>query len=78
MFNNTLFCGILATTAALQVLIVEFGSVAFAVADDGLELKYWGLCLLLGFGSLPAQQVINVLFKIAQGIFAPNTPKKDL
>jgi hypothetical protein len=60
--NNFLFCSILLITSVLQVLIVQFGSVAFSVADDGLDGKFWGLSLILGFGSLPVQQVINVLY----------------
>lgn len=67
ILNNSLFCGILFTTAVLQVLIVEFGSVAFAVKEGGLEAKYWGLSLLIGFGSLPVQQVINVLYMLVMG-----------
>lgn len=65
ILDNYLFCGILITTSILQVLIVQFGSVAFAVAEGGLPLKYWGLSLLLGFGSLPVQQVINLLYTVA-------------
>ena len=67
MLNNSLFCGILLTTAVLQVLIVEFGSVAFAVADGGLDAQFWGLSMLIGFGSLPVQQVINVLYLLVAG-----------
>lgn len=44
------------------MIIVEFGTVAFAVAKDGLDGKFWGLSLALGAGSLPVQQVINVLY----------------
>jgi Ca2+ transporting ATPase len=58
--DNPLFYCILITTAGLQALIVQFGSIAFHVAEEGLSLKYWGLSLLLGFGSLPVQQVINI------------------
>jgi Ca2+ transporting ATPase len=36
------------------------------VADDGLDLKFWGLSMILGFGSLPVQQVINVLYRVGQ------------
>jgi len=56
----------LVATAVLQVLIVEFGSIAFKVADDGLEAKYWLVSLLLGAGSLPVQQLINILFRLGQ------------
>ncbi len=64
ILNNSLFCSILFITSVLQVLIVQFGSVAFAVAEDGLDLKFWGLSLLLGAGSLPVQQIINVLYSL--------------
>jgi len=60
--NNTLFCSILLITAVLQVLIVEFGSVAFAVAEGGLEGKYWLMSLIIGSGSLVVQQIINLIF----------------
>mmetsp|Transcript_3430 Transcript_3430/g.5688 ORF Transcript_3430/g.5688 Transcript_3430/m.5688 type:complete len:1169 (+) Transcript_3430:194-3700(+) len=63
--NNPLFCGILVVTMVLQVLIVEFGSVAFHVSD-GLEAKWWGLCLGLGILSMPVQQIINILYKIGK------------
>ena len=66
MLDNSLFYGILFTTAVLQVLIVQFGSIAFKVHDDGLEGKFWGLSLALGAGSLPVQQVINVIYRRAQ------------
>lgn len=63
MLNNTLFCSILLITSVLQVLIVQFGSVAFHVSEGGLSGKFWGLSLLLGFGSLPIQQIINVVYR---------------
>lgn len=66
MFNNPLFCSILLITSALQVLIVEFGSVAFHVSEGGLSGKFWGVSMILGFGSLPVQQVINVVYKAGQ------------
>lgn len=63
VLNNPLFCGILVTTAILQVIMVEFGSYAMSVIPGGLSLNYWGLCIALGFGSLPVQQIINVLVR---------------
>jgi len=66
LFRNPLFCGILVTTAFLQVLIVQFGSIAFRVADDGLDGKYWAMSLIFGAGSLIVQQVINVVYRMAQ------------
>lgn len=47
---------------ALQALIVQFGSVAFHVSEGGLNAKFWGLSLGLGVGTLPWQQVINVIY----------------
>lgn len=64
ILDNWLFGFILIVTSILQVLIVQFGSVAFAVAEGGLDLKFWGLSLLLGAGSLPVQQVINPLYAL--------------
>jgi hypothetical protein len=54
------------TTAVLQALIVEFGSIAFRVAEDGLEPKFWALSLILGSLSLPVQQLINFIYRLAQ------------
>jgi Ca2+ transporting ATPase len=50
----------------LQVLIVEFGTVAFHVAQGGLSLKWWGLSVGIGILSLPVQQAINLFFWIGQ------------
>jgi len=62
--NNSLFCIILLATSALQALIVEFGSVAFAVAEGGLKPKFWLLSLVIGAASLVVQQIINILYKV--------------
>lgn len=66
LLNNPLFYGIWITTAVLQALIVEFGSIAFKVAADGLELKYWIVSLILGLGSFPVYQVIHVFYRAFQ------------
>ena len=62
--RNPLFCGILVTTSILQVVIVQFGAIAFHVAEGGLSWRYWGLSVVLGLFSLVVQQVINVLFRL--------------
>ena len=64
--KNPLFYGIWITTSMLQVLIVQFGSIAFHVAEGGLSLRYWGLCVGLGLISFPVQQIINVLYKLGK------------
>ena len=53
---------ILVGTSILQVIMVQLGGKAMHVVDGGLEWKYWGLCMAIGFGSLPVQQVINVVY----------------
>mmetsp|Transcript_839 Transcript_839/g.1169 ORF Transcript_839/g.1169 Transcript_839/m.1169 type:complete len:1176 (-) Transcript_839:130-3657(-) len=66
ILRNPLFCGILVVTAALQALIVEFGTVAFHVSEGGLNGTHWGISIGCGAGALPVQQVINILFGLAQ------------
>jgi hypothetical protein len=53
-------------TSFLQVLIVEYGHFAFHVSEGGLTMRYWGICIAIGSGSLPVQQVINVLYRAGQ------------
>lgn len=62
--RNPLFCGILLTTAVLQVIMVEFGGKAMHVTDDGLSATFWMYSLVFGVVSLPIQQVINVLYSL--------------
>jgi Ca2+ transporting ATPase len=64
LFKNMLFVGILFATSVLQVIMVEFGGKAMHVAEGGLDVKYWGLSIGLGVGSLPVQQIINILFRL--------------
>jgi len=46
--------------------MVEKGSYAMHVAEGGLDLKYWIISLVLGFGSLPVQQIINLWYRYGQ------------
>ena len=57
----------------LQVLIVQFGSVAFAVKEGGIEGKYWGLCMVIGAGSFPVQQIINISYFLGKQAFCQNS-----
>jgi len=66
ILNNSLFCGIWITTACLQVIIVQFGSVAMAVAEGGLDGPCWAISLGFGVGSFPIQQLINLVFSTCQ------------
>jgi hypothetical protein len=76
ILNNSLFCGILISTAVLQVLIVQFGSVAFHVTEGGLDASYWGLCLAIGAGELLWQQVLNLLFSACQNLKSQRNSKR--
>lgn len=62
--RNPLFCGILIATAVLQVIMVEFGGKAMHVQEEGLPGDLWAYSLIFGLGSLPIQQVINVLYSL--------------
>eukprot|EP01083_Nonionella_stella_P030539 83694_1 len=62
MEKNPLFCGILLTTAILQVIMVQFGGKAMHVHEDGLSAEYWGYSMIFGVISLPMQQIINVFY----------------
>jgi P-type Ca2+ transporter type 2B len=66
ILSNPYFYCIWIGTALCQVVIVQFGSVAFNVYEDGLPAKDWGISMAIGFGSLPVQQVINTIFSAAQ------------
>jgi len=66
ILNNPLFCSILLITSILQVIMVQIGSFAIHVAEGGLNWKYWLISIILGIGSLPVQQIINLWFKYGQ------------
>lgn len=66
ILNNPLFCGILLTTSILQVIMVQFGSYAMHCAEGGLSSKLWLISIVLGAGSLPVQQIINLWFALGQ------------
>jgi hypothetical protein len=59
-----MFIGIVATTAFLQVLIVQFGSIAFKVKDGGLSAELWGYSIMFGAIALLVKQIINVVVRI--------------
>lgn len=62
IFSNALFCSILVITACLQVVMVQYGDKAMHVVEGGLSAKFWGISIGFGAGSLPVQQVINILY----------------
>jgi len=49
--TNVIFVGIIIITALLQALLVQFGG-SF-VETVKLDAQQWGICIALGFGSLP-------------------------
>merc|ERR1712127_939 len=66
IFRNWLFVFILFSTGIIQIFMVQFGSHALHVHEGGLSVEHWVLCIALGVGSLPVQQVIN--FFVAKNI----------
>ncbi|XP_076814824.1 plasma membrane calcium-transporting ATPase 2-like isoform X2 [Clavelina lepadiformis] len=57
IFTNPIFCIIIASTLVLQILIVEFGSVAFTTAP--LSISQWLWCVFLGLFELVWGQVVS-------------------
>jgi magnesium-transporting ATPase (P-type) len=51
IFTNPIFAGVMVLTAVLQVILVQFGG-AF-VETVPLDITHWGICVGLGFLSLP-------------------------
>ncbi|KAL3822834.1 hypothetical protein ACHAXA_011471 [Cyclostephanos tholiformis] len=64
ILKNQLFCGILLSTATLQVIMVQYGGEAMHVSEGGLSGELWGYSIAFGVGSIPIQQVINKLYAI--------------
>ncbi|KAI3382101.1 hypothetical protein SNEBB_009653 [Seison nebaliae] len=56
LFSNYIFVGIWITTIIGQVLIIQFGGIAFQTV--ALNAEQWMWCLLFGFGSLLWHQVL--------------------
>ncbi|KAL3822830.1 hypothetical protein ACHAXA_011467 [Cyclostephanos tholiformis] len=61
LLKNRLFCGIVFFSAVLQVIMVEFGGKAMHVAAGGISGELWGYSIAFGAGSLPVQQIINLV-----------------
>ncbi|GMH44194.1 hypothetical protein BSKO_12128 [Bryopsis sp. KO-2023] len=57
LFENKLFCGIWAGEFILQVLIVQFGGMAFSTVP--LTPKEWAICIGLGLLSLPLREALR-------------------
>jgi len=74
MFRNPLFIIILCTEAILQVIMVQLGGHAMHVTS--LKLEYWLLCILIGFTSIPMQQLINLFIYLTNKFALYNREKK--
>ena len=60
LFQNSTFVTVVASTAILQIFIVQYGGAAFKLCDGGLTLAQWVFCVVIGAISLVWQWVINV------------------
>ncbi|BFZ08779.1 hypothetical protein BsWGS_11818 [Bradybaena similaris] len=59
IFQNPIFIGIWIGTIIAQVIIIQFGGVAFHTS--GLTASQWLWCVFLGFGTLLWGQVVTVI-----------------
>lgn len=58
-FTNYIFLSIIVGTALVQIIIIEFGGVAFRVVK--LNWKYWLICVLLGISTIPFGVILRTL-----------------
>jgi P-type Ca2+ transporter type 2C len=61
LLNNHTFLFIIFITVVGQALIVQFGSIVFAIDPNGLSAANWGISILLGTGSLVVGFLIRLL-----------------
>jgi len=66
ILNNPLFCGILLITSVLQIIMVQFGSLAMHCHEGGLTWDHWLISIGFGAGSLLVQQIINLWYSLGQ------------
>ncbi|KAL7671760.1 hypothetical protein ACOME3_006663 [Neoechinorhynchus agilis] len=59
IFRNPIFYGIWLSTLVLQVILVQFGGIAFACTK--LSLQLWMYCIMFGIGSLLWGQFVNMI-----------------
>jgi Ca2+ transporting ATPase len=59
IFTNYIFIGIWVSTFVMQIILIEFGGMAFSTA--GLTITQWMWCLFLGFSELLWGQVVTTI-----------------
>jgi Ca2+-transporting ATPase len=72
--RNAYFIVIFLFIAAAQVVIVFFGGSAFKTTP--LNLGQWGICILLGFMSLPLGMIIRLIPDSAFAACLPKNPEE--
>ncbi|KAI8918801.1 hypothetical protein BC831DRAFT_406409 [Entophlyctis helioformis] len=60
-FSNRLFIAIMAIMVVSQTIMIQFAGVVFKTDPAGLSAAHWGLCIALGFCSLPVGVVLRLL-----------------
>ncbi|KAI0223174.1 plasma membrane calcium [Massospora cicadina] len=70
--RNYYFMAIFVLVVALQVVIVFYGSYAFETTP--LEPKFWGVCLLVGFLSLPVGVILRLVPTDLFSALGPHRP----
>ncbi|CAF1148670.1 unnamed protein product, partial [Didymodactylos carnosus] len=59
IFTNPIFYIIWIVTFVVQIILVEFGSIAFSCT--GLSIEQWMWCFLFGVGTLLWNQIVNII-----------------
>ncbi|XP_065568894.1 plasma membrane calcium-transporting ATPase 2-like [Artemia franciscana] len=59
IFSNMIFYGIWIITFVSQILIIQYGGLAFATTP--LTLEQWGWCVFFGFGTLVWGQLVTTI-----------------
>lgn len=67
LFNNWMFLMVWVGIAGVQVLIIEFGSFAFKVSNEGLHGVHWGIAIACGFSTF----IISFLIKFIPDTWCP-------
>jgi Ca2+-transporting ATPase len=72
LFNNHIFVGIWIMTAIVQVIIIQFGGVAFKTGPNNIE--QWITAIFLGMGSL----LVGILVKVFPDVSFKKKKNKEL
>jgi Ca2+-transporting ATPase len=71
LISNHVFLGVIAFTVVVQALLVQSGGFVGRIASTTpLSLKFWGLCVALGFLSMPIAAILKCVPVPKKAMFA--------